>query len=105
MSYLLVLHDVLDDNLVDEIKAAGARFPIELVTRNQYIEGGCGGSIGLRFNDKFEYLGHAAMRYYRNDGSQLISGYTEINLDQFLELLGIKESKQFEDELMQLLGG
>lgn len=105
MSYLLVLHDVLDDNLVDEINATGAFLYKELVTDKGYFGDPSIYDLGIRLNDNFYQLGYANMRFYRTNGSQLISGYTEINLDQFLELLGIKESKQFEDELMQLIGG
>lgn len=105
MNYLLVLHDVLDDSLVDEINATGAHLLKELVTDKDYNEDSYIDGLGIRLNGNFYQVGYANMRFYRNDGSQLISGYTEINLDQFLELLGIKEPEPFEDELMKLLGG
>ena len=105
MSYLLVLHETLDDSLVDEINATGAFLNKELVTDKGYFGDPSIYDLGIRLNDNFRQVAYDNMRFYRTNGSQIISGYTEINLDQFLELLGIKESKQFEDELMQLLGG
>lgn len=105
MSYLLVLNEALDDNFVDEINAAGAYLPKGLVSSKLYIKGECDGCLGLRLNDKFKFLGYAAMRYYRSDGRYHVAGYTEINLDQSLELLGIKEPEPFENEIMSLLGG
>lgn len=104
MKYLLVLHEALDDSLVDEINATGSYLLKDVVACKDYVELQQDG-LGIRLNDNFCQVGYANMRFYRNDGSQLISGYTEINLDQFLELLGIKEPEPFEDELMKLLGG
>lgn len=106
MKYLLVLHEALDENLIDEIMLAGVKINRYCFSDDIYIKVICEGSIGLRFNGDFEYLGHARNAFYHSSvGSHFISGYTEINLDQFLELLGIKESEPFEAELMQLLGG
>lgn len=106
MKYLLVLHEALDENLIDEIMLAGVKINRTLFSSDIFIKVICEGSMGLRFNGDFEYLGHAKNAFYHTPGgSHYISGYTEINLDQFLELLGIKESETFEDELMQLLGG
>lgn len=106
MKYLLVLHEALDDSLIDEIKLAGIKIKRSLFSSDIYIKEICEGSVGLRFNGDFEFLGHAKNAFYQTPaGSHFISGYTEINLDQFLELLGIKESEPFEAELMQLLGG
>lgn len=105
MNYLLVLNEALDDNLVDEINAAGAYLTKESVTDKDNFENQRQGGLGIRLNKDFYQVGYANMRFYRNDGRHLISGYTEINLDLFLELLGIKEPEPFEDELMKLLGG
>lgn len=104
MKYLLVLHEALDDSLVDEINATGARLVKSVVACKDYVELQQDG-LGIRLNDNFCQIGYANMRYYRSEGGHHLFGYTEINLDQFLELLGIKESEPFEDELMQLLGG
>lgn len=106
MKYLLVLHEALDESLIDEIMLAGVKIDRFFFSSDTYIETFRKGSVGLRFNGDFELLGYANYAYYHTpEGSHYISGYTEINLDQFLELLGIKESEPFEDELMQLLGG
>lgn len=105
MNYLLVLHEALDDNLVDEINATGAHLSKKLATDKGYFGDPQIFDLGIRLNDNFCQVGYANMRFYRNDGSHYISGYTEINLDQFLKLLGIKEPEPFEDELMKLLGG
>lgn len=106
MRYLLVLHEALDENLIDEIMLAGVKINRSLFSSDIYIKVICKGSVGLRFNGDFEFLGYANNAFYHTpEGSHYISGYTEINLDQFLELLGIKEPETFEDELMQLLGG
>lgn len=106
MRYLLVLHEALDDSLVDEINATGAYLARNVVAYKVYVESQCIGGLGIRLNDNFRQIGYANNAYYHTpEGSHYISGYTEINLDQFLELLGIKESETFEDELMQLLGG
>lgn len=106
MKYLLVLHEALDENLIDEIMLAGVKIDRSFFSSDTYIKAFCKGSVGLRLDGDFRLLGYANNAYYHTpDGSHYISGYTEINLDQFLELLGIKESEPFEDELMQLLGG
>lgn len=106
MKYLLVLHEALDENLIDEIMLAGVKIDRSFFSSDTYIRTFCKGSVGLRFNGNFGFLGYANYAFYQTpEGSYYISGYTEINLDQFLELLGIKESEPFEDELMQLLGG
>lgn len=106
MKYLLVLHEALDENLIDEIMLAGVKIDRSLFNDDTYILTFRKGSVGLRFNGDFELLGYANNAFYHTpEGSLYISGYTEINLDQFLELLGIKEPETFEDELMQLLGG
>lgn len=106
MKYLLVLHEALDDSLVDEINATGAYLSRKVVAYKDYVEIQCIGGLGIRLNDNFRQIGYANNAYYHTpEGSHYISGYTEINLDQFLELLGIKESEPFEAELMQLLGG
>ena len=106
MKYLLVLHEALDENLIDEIMLAGVKIDRSFFSSDTYIKTFRKGRVGLRFNGDFELLGYANYAYYHTpEGSHHISGYTEINLDQFLELLGIKESEPFEDELMQLLGG
>lgn len=105
MKYLLVLHEALDENLIDEIMLAGVKIDSSLFSSDYFIANYKGG-VGLRFNGNFRCLGYASYAFYHTlAGSQCILGYTEINLDQFLELLGIKESEPFEDELMQLLGG
>lgn len=105
MSYLLVLHEALDDSLVDEINATGSHLSKNVVACKDYVELQQDG-LGIRLNDRFHQVGYANNAFYHTPkGSFYISGYTEINLDQFLELLGIKESEPFEDELMQLLGG
>lgn len=106
MKYLLVLHEALDENLIDEIMLAGVKINRSHFSNDTYIKVICEGSMGLRFNGDFECLGHAQNAFYHTpEGRHYISGYTEINLDQFLGLLGIKEHEPFEDELMQLLGG
>ena len=107
MKYLLVLHEALDENLIDEILLAGVKIDRSFFSSDTYIEAFCEGiSVGMRLDGDFRLLGYANNAYYHTpEGSHYISGYTEINLDQFLELLGIKESEPFEDELMQLLGG
>ncbi len=106
MKYLLVLHEALDENLIDEIMLAGVKIDRSLFSGDNYFIANYKGGVGLRFNGNFRFLGYANYAFYHTPvGSQCISGYTEINLDQFLELLGIKESEPFEDELMQLLGG
>lgn len=106
MKYLLVLHEALDDSLVDEINATGAYLAKDVVACMDYIETQCIDGLGIRLNDNFRQVAYDNYAFYRTPAvSQYISGYTEINLDQFLELLGIKESESFEDELMQLLGG
>lgn len=106
MRYLLVLHEALDDSLVDEINATGAYLAKNVVACKDYVESQSIGGLGIRLNDRFYQVGYANNAFYHTpEGSHYISGYTEINLDQFLELLGIKESETFEDELMQLLGG
>ena len=85
---------------------AGVKIDRSFFSSDTYIETFRKGRVGLRLNGDFELLGYANYAYYHTpEGSHYISGYTEINLDQFLELLGIKESEPFEDELMQLLGG
>lgn len=105
MKYLLVLHKALEDSLVDEINATGAYLVKNVVTCKDYVESQRDG-LGIRLNDNFRQVAYDNYAFYHTPvGSQCISGYTEINLDQFLELLGIKESEPFEDELMQLLGG
>lgn len=105
MKYLLVLHEALDDSLVDEINATCAHLVRNVVACKDYVESQRDG-LGIRLNGDFEFLGYASNAFYHTpEGSHYISGYTEINLDQFLEILGIKESEPFEDELMQLLGG
>lgn len=106
MKYLLVLHEALDDSLVDEINATGAYLAKNAVACKDYVESQRIDGLGIRLNDNFRQVGYANNAYYHTpEGSHYISGYTEINLDQLLELLGIKESEPFEDELMQLLGG
>lgn len=106
MKYLLVLHEALDDSLVDEINATGARLVKDVVACKGYIESLSIAGLGIRLNDNFWQVGYADNAFYQSpEGRHCISGYTEINLDQLLELLGIKESEPFEDELMQLLGG
>lgn len=106
MKYLLVLHEALDESLIDEIMLAGVGIDRSFFSSDTFIETFSKGSVGLRFNGNFRLLGYANYAFYHTpEGSQCISGYTEINLDQLLELLGIKESEPFEDELMQLLGG
>lgn len=106
MKYLLVLHEALDENLIDEIMLAGVKIDRSLFNDDTYILTFRKGRVGLRLNGDFELLGYANYAYYHTpEGSHYISGYTEINLDQFLELLGIKEPEPFEDELMKLLGG
>ena len=108
MKYLLVLHKALDDSLVDEINATGAYLSKNMAAFMYYVESQCSVIDGLciRLNDNFCQVGYDTYEFYHSSaGSHLISGYTEINLDQLLELLGIKESEPFEDELMQLLGG
>ena len=106
MKYLLVLHEALDENLIDEIMFAGVKIDRSLFSSNDYVVANFKRGVGLRFNGNFKCLGYANYEFYHTpQGSHYISGYTEINLDQFLELLGIKESEPFEDELMQLLGG
>lgn len=106
MKYLLVLHEALDENLIDKIILAGVKIDRSFFSSDTCIRTFCKGSVGIRFSGNFAFLGYANYAFYHTpEGSQLISGYTEINLDQFLELLGIKESETFEDELMQLLGG
>lgn len=106
MKYLLVLHEALDDSLVDEINATGAYLAKNVVACKDYVESQRIDGLGIRLNDSFYQVGYANNAYYHTPGGRhYISGYTEINLDQFLELLGIKESDPFEDELMKLLGG
>lgn len=106
MKYLLVLHEALDDSLVDEINATGAYLAKNVVACKGYVESQGIGGLGIRLNDNFRQVAYDSYTFYHTPaGSQYISGYTEINLDQFLELLGIKESEPFEAELMQLLGG
>lgn len=106
MKYLLVLHEALDENLIDEIMLAGVKIDRSLFSSDNYVVANFKNGVGLRFNGNFKCLGYANYAFYHTpQGSHFISGYTEINLDQFLELLGIKESETFEDELMQLLGG
>ena len=106
MKYLLVLHEALDDRLVDEINATGAHLSKNMVAFMDYVESQCIDGLCIRLNDNFCQVGYDTYEFYHSSaGSHYISGYTEINLDQFLELLGIKESEPFEDELMQLLGG
>lgn len=106
MKYLLTLHEAIDDDLIKEIKAAGVKINEYILSNDTYIKVDCKGNMGLRFNGDFECLGHASNAFYHSPrGSNFISGYTELNLEQFLELLGIKEYEPFEIELMQLLGG
>lgn len=106
MKYLLVLHEALDDSLVDEINATGARLVKSVVACKDYVKSLSIAGLGIRLNDYFWQIGYADNAFYHDPaGRHCISGYTEINLDQLLELLGIKESEPFEDELMQLLGG
>lgn len=106
MKYLLVLHEALDENLIDEIMLAGVKIDRSFFSSETYIKSFWKGSVGIRLNGDFGFLGYANYAFYHTpEGSHYISGYTEINLDQFLEILGIKESEPFEDELMQLLGG
>lgn len=106
MKYLLVLHEALDENLIDEIMLAGVKIDRSFFSSDTYFEAFRKGAVGIRLDGDFKGLGYANYAFYHTpEGSHYISGYTEINLDQFLELLGIKESEPFEDELMQLLGG
>lgn len=106
MKYLLVLHEALDENLIDEIMLAGVKIDRSLFSGDNYVIAYSKSGAGLRFDGDFRFLGYANYAFYHTpEGSHYISGYTEINLDQFLEILGIKESEPFEDELMQLLGG
>lgn len=106
MKYLLVLHEALDNSLVDEINTTGAYLSKNMAAFMYYVESQCIDGLCIRLNDNFCQVGYDTYEFYHSSaGSHFISGYTEINLDQFLELLGIKESEPFEAELMQLLGG
>lgn len=50
MRYLLVLHEALDENLIDEIMLAGVKINRTLFSSDIYIKVICEGSMGLRFN-------------------------------------------------------
>lgn len=56
MRYLLVLHEALDENLIDEIMLAGVKINRSLFSSDIFIKVICEGSMGLRFNGDFEYL-------------------------------------------------
>ena len=63
MKYLLVLHEALDENLIDEIMLAGVKIDRSLFSDDTYILTFRKGSVGLRFNGDFELLGYANYAY------------------------------------------
>lgn len=93
MKYLLILHEALKDSLVDEINATGAYLEKSVVTCKNFIEIQGIDGLGIRLNDNFRQVAYDSYTFYHTSaGSQYISGHTEIDIDQFLKHIGIKES-------------
>lgn len=93
MKYLLVLHKALEDSLVDEINATGAYLEKCVVTCKNFIEIQGIDGLGIRLNNNFRQVAYDSYTFYHTPaGRQYISGHTEIDINQFLKLIGIKES-------------
>lgn len=64
MKYLLVLHEALDDSLVDEINATGAYLAKNVVACKGYVESQGIGGLGIRLNAGFYQVGYANNAFY-----------------------------------------
>ncbi len=93
MKYLLVLREALKDSIVDEINATGAYLEKNVVTCKNFIEIQGIDGLGIRLNDNFRQVAYDSYTFYHTPaGIKYISGHTEIDINQFLKLIGIKES-------------